>query len=145
MRKAKTAKCPLCGFTIKSNSNLKQNGEGTVNSMLRMRILPFAMLCFISILGAEFTSAQVTVITKQPQNQTAVVGQTATFTITISDPTCSVMWQRNGSNIVSGLDLVNHTTPPVALADNGAKFGVVVYNCKKAANAPSASRGFRCP
>src|SRR5260370_29958086 len=102
-----------------------------------MKILPFAMLFLISILGAKFISAQVTVITEQPQNQTAVVGQTATFTITISDPTCSVMWQRNGSNIVSGADLVSHTTPPVALADNGAKFGVAVYNCKTAANAHS--------
>jgi hypothetical protein len=105
--------------------------------MLRIRILPCAMLCFISILGAKSTSAQVAVITQQPQNQTAVVGKTATFTITISDPTCTVMWQRNGSNIVSGADLVSHTTPPVALADNGAKFGVAVYNCKTAANAHS--------
>jgi hypothetical protein len=102
-----------------------------------MKILLFAMLFFISILGAKFSSAQVTVITQQPQNQTAIVGQTATFTITISDPTCSVMWQRNGSNIVGATDLVSYTTPRVALADNGAKFGAAVYNCKTAANAHS--------
>jgi hypothetical protein len=84
---------------------------------------------------AKGAGASVPTITTQPQNQTAVVGQTATFTMTLSDPTCSVMWQRNGSNIVSGLDLLSYTPPPVTLADNGAKFGAAVYNCKTAANA----------
>jgi hypothetical protein len=81
---------------------------------------------------------QSSVITQQPQNQTAGVGQTARFTIAVRDPTCTVMWQRNGSNIRSGVDLVSYTTPPVKLADNGAKFGAAVYNCKTAANAHSS-------
>jgi hypothetical protein len=85
------------------------------------------------------TSGQSSVITKQPQNQTAVVGQTATFTVSISDPTCSVIWQRNGSNVAGGADLVGYTTSPVTLADNGAKFGAVVYNCKTAAGAHSGT------
>jgi hypothetical protein len=80
---------------------------------------------------------QSSVLTQQPQNQTAGVGQTARFTIIISDPTCTVMWQRNGVNIFSGVGLVSYTTPPVKLADNGAKFGAVVYNCETAANAHS--------
>src|ERR1700722_997298 len=81
---------------------------------------------------AKGAGASVPTITTQPQNQTAVVGQTATFTMTLSDPTCSVMWERNGSKIVSGLDLLSYTPPPVRLADNGAKFGAAVYNCKTA-------------
>jgi hypothetical protein len=76
-------------------------------------------------------------ITTQPANQAVTVGQTATFAITISDSTCSVMWQRNGSNVISGTDLVIYATPPVTLTDNGAQFGAVVYNCKTAANAHS--------
>src|ERR1700719_587100 len=55
--------------------------------------------------------------------------------MTLRDPTCSVMWQRNGSNIVSGVDLLSYSPPPVTLADNGAKFGATVYNCKTAVNA----------
>src|SRR5215472_11253977 len=100
-----------------------------------MKRFVFALALFL--FSARLVFGQSSVITKQPQNQTAVVGQTATFTITISDPTCSVIWQRNGSNIDGGADLVSHTTPPVTLADNGAKFGAVVYNCKTAANAHS--------
>jgi Big-like domain-containing protein/HYDIN/CFA65/VesB family protein/pectate lyase-like protein/immunoglobulin I-set domain protein len=48
-----------------------------------------------------------------------------------------VMWQRNGSNILSGVNLVSYTTPPVTPASSGAKFGVAVYNCETAASAHS--------
>jgi len=97
----------------------------------------FVFALALILFWATLVFGQSSVITTQPQNQTAVVGQTATFTITISDPTCSVMWQRNGVNIHSGVGLVSYTTPPVKLADNGAKFGAAVYNCKTAANAHS--------
>jgi hypothetical protein len=109
-----------------------------VKGLLRKKFLHFALLFLFSVLGAKSSFAQVAgalAITTQPANQTVTVGQSATFTMTISDPTCSVMWQRNGSNILNGVDLVSYATPPVALADNGAKFGANVYNCKTAANA----------
>jgi hypothetical protein len=97
----------------------------------------FVSALALILFWATLVFGQSSVITTQPQNQTAVVGQTATFTITISDPTCMVMWQRNGVNIHSGVGFVTYTTPPVKLADNGAKFGAAVYNCKRAANAHS--------
>jgi hypothetical protein len=107
-----------------------------VQSLPGKKSVRFALLVFFLILAAKTSSAQGTpAITTQPANQTVTVGQSATFTMTISDPTCSVMWQRNGSNILNGVDLVSYATPPVALADNGAKFGANVYNCKTAANA----------
>jgi hypothetical protein len=109
-----------------------------VKGLLRKTFLHFALLFLFSVLGAKSSFAQVAgalAITTQPANQTVTVGQSARFTMTISDPTCSVMWQRNGSNILNGVDLVSYATPPVALADNGAKFGANVYNCKTAANA----------
>src|SRR6267378_4535469 len=97
----------------------------------------FVFAVALVLFWATLVFGQSSVVTKQPQNQTAVVGQTARFTITISDPTCSVMWQRNGSNILGGVNLVSYTTPPVKLSNSGAKFGVAVYNCKTAANAHS--------
>jgi hypothetical protein len=106
-----------------------------VKTLLGKKILPFTLLFFFSVLGAKSTYAQVPTITTQPANQTVAAGQTARFTMTISDPTCSVTWQRNGSNILSGVNLLSYLTPPVTLADNGAKFGAAVYNCKTAANA----------
>jgi hypothetical protein len=96
-----------------------------------MKILALLLL-LASPLAAQ------TIVT-QPVAQSVAVGQPATFTLAISDPTCSVFWQRNGSNILNGLDFLSYTTPPATLADNGAKFGAVVYNCKTAANAHSAT------
>jgi Big-like domain-containing protein len=90
------------------------------------RLLAFLLFPF-ALLGQT--------ITVQPVGQTAALGKTATFSMVISDATCSVMWQRNGSNLISGTNLVSYTTPIVALKDNGAKYGAAVYNCKTAANA----------
>jgi hypothetical protein len=95
----------------------------------------FVAATFFVILAA---SARAQTVTTQPVNQSVTVGQTATFFVVLSDPTCSVMWQRNGSNVVGALNLVSYTTPPAKLTDNGAKFGIAVYNCKTAANAHSS-------
>jgi hypothetical protein len=49
------------------------------------------------------------------------------------------MWQRNGVNIGNGVHVLSYTTPPAILADNDTKFGTVIYNCKTAASAHSAT------
>jgi hypothetical protein len=103
--------------------------------------MKFRSILLSAVLVVLASSSRGQTVTQQPTNQTVTVGQTATFTIAISDPTCTVMWQRNGSNVRSGADLLSYTTAPTTLADNGAKFGTVVYNCKTAANAHSAVAG----
>jgi len=67
-------------------------------------------------------------ITAQPQNQTASVGQTATFSVTgAGTAPLSYQWQKNGVALPSATGS-SYTTPPTTLTDNGVKFRVVVSN-----------------
>jgi len=60
--------------------------------------------------------------------ETVLVGETATFSATATGtPPFSYQWQKNGTAI-SGATASSCTTPPATLADNGAKFQVVVSN-----------------
>jgi hypothetical protein len=85
------------------------------------------------LLLAPGLSAQT--ISVQPGSVIVGVGQTATFSIVVSDPTCSILWQRNGINLTSSGP--SFTTAPTLITDNGAKYTAVVYNCKVAAPAHS--------
>jgi hypothetical protein len=64
-------------------------------------------------------------IVTQPANQSAVLGQTATFSVTASGSSLSYQWNKNGST-VSGATSASYTTPATVDGDNGAKFTVVV-------------------
>ena len=74
------------------------------------------------------------VVTQQPQNVTAVAGQTATFSVTVTalgSPT--YQWQSltpgaNSFSNISGATSSTYTTPPVALTDNGTQFQCIVTN-----------------
>lgn len=67
-------------------------------------------------------------ITTQPQSQTVVAGQTATFSVTASGTApLSYQWQVNGSNI-AGANQSSFTTAPTTSADNGSTFDVIVSN-----------------
>ncbi|HEY2685491.1 MAG TPA: PQQ-binding-like beta-propeller repeat protein [Steroidobacteraceae bacterium] len=66
-------------------------------------------------------------IVTQPANQSAVLGQTATFSVTASGSSLSYQWNKNGS-AVSGATSASYTTPATVDGDNGAKFTVVVSN-----------------
>jgi len=74
------------------------------------------------------------VITQQPQNVTAVAGQTATFSVTVTalgSPT--YQWQSltpgaNAFSNISGATSSSYTTPLVALTDNGTQFQCIVTN-----------------
>ncbi|MEK9137388.1 MAG: immunoglobulin domain-containing protein, partial [Bacteroidota bacterium] len=67
-------------------------------------------------------------ITTHPANQTVTVGQTATFSVTVSGTLpLSYQWQKNNVDI-AGATSASHTTPATTLGDNGATFRCVVSN-----------------
>jgi hypothetical protein len=77
-------------------------------------------------------------ITTQPTNQSVIVGQTATFSVTATGSApLSYQWYKNGSAI-SGANSTSYTTPATALTDNGAQFNVVVTNSVSTATSNTA-------
>jgi hypothetical protein len=63
-------------------------------------------------------------VTTQPADVTVLAGQTATFTVALSDPNnATYQWQKNGANI-SGATTSSYTTPATTLGDSGALFRV---------------------
>lgn len=76
--------------------------------------------------GGGTTTTLPPVISTQPQLQSAVVGATATFSVTASGSNLSYQWRRNGvalSGATSASLVVTVTT-----ADAGAQYSVVVSN-----------------
>lgn len=70
----------------------------------------------------------VPVITSQPQGTTVTEGQTAAFSVSATSTTSlGYQWRKNGSAI-SGATARTYTTPATTIADNGARFSVVVTN-----------------
>ena len=75
-----------------------------------------------------FGQSGAPVITTQPQDQTAAVGEPASFSVVASgSQPLSYQWQRNGADI-SGADEATYTLDAVVAGDNGARFRVVVTN-----------------
>src|SRR6202021_475987 len=67
-------------------------------------------------------------ITSQPANQTVIVGQTATFSVTATGMApLSYQWQKNHVNI-PGATSSSFTTPATTLADSGTSFQGIVTN-----------------
>ena len=71
------------------------------------------------------------VITKEPAALTVNPGDKATFSVEATgtpDPT--YQWQKNGANVTAGEGATSntYTTPATTIADDGAKFSVVVSN-----------------
>ena len=67
-------------------------------------------------------------ITTQPSDQSASVGQTATFSVAATgNAPLTYQWKKNGANI-SGATSSSYTTPSTAAADCGSLFAVVVTN-----------------
>src|SRR6185436_9689126 len=78
-------------------------------------------------------------ITTHPANKTAVVGQTATFSVTASGTSpFTYQWQKNAVNI-AGATGASYTTPATTAADNGATFRVVVSNSVGSATSNNAT------
>ncbi|ASG25222.1 immunoglobulin I-set domain protein [Nitrospirillum viridazoti] len=69
---------------------------------------------------------QAPAITSQPQNQTVRLGQSASFSVTVSGTgPFTYQWQRNGTDI-AGATSASYSTPATTSADNNAQYTVVV-------------------
>lgn len=79
---------------------------------------------------ATLTLQWPVVITGQPQNQTASVGATATFTVTITNnATTPVNYQWYSNNVmIAGANGPSYTTATLTAADDGTQYYVVVNN-----------------
>ena len=79
------------------------------------------------------------VITAQPANQSVVVGQTATFSVTATgNPTPTYQW-RKGGLAIGGATGSTYTTPTTVIGDNGSTFDVVVTNSLGAVTSTAAT------
>lgn len=76
---------------------------------------------------AQLTISGAPVISGQPLSATAVEGTSATFNVTAAGDALRYQWQRDGVAI-NGASASSYTTPPLMLADTGARFSVIVYN-----------------
>ncbi len=78
------------------------------------------------------------VITTQPTNQTALAGQTATFSVTASGSApLAYQWEKDGHPI-SGAAGTSYTTAATTATDNGAAFRCVVGNSAGAVTSQTA-------
>jgi len=78
-------------------------------------------------------------IVAQPMSQTVTSGLAATFSVTAAGTApISYQWRKNSANI-GGPGSASYTTPPTTMADNGAKFDVVVSNSAGTATSSSAT------
>ena len=67
-------------------------------------------------------------ITQQPANQSVLVGQMATFSVTATGTApLSYQWQKGTTNI-SGATSASYTTPATASGDNNTQYRVIVSN-----------------
>ncbi|MCX8518368.1 MAG: immunoglobulin domain-containing protein [Rhodoferax sp.] len=66
-------------------------------------------------------------ITSQPADQTAITGQTATFSVKATGTSLSYQWKKNGSNI-TGATSSSYTTPAISSDYSGTKYSVSVSN-----------------
>ena len=66
-------------------------------------------------------------ITIQPDSQSVVIGETATFKVVATGSALTYQWKKNGT-VISGATSSTYTTPATSMADSGAVFTVVVSN-----------------
>ena len=116
-------------------------------------VLAYSVVVSNTAGSATSTDAKLTVtaapvapvITTQPVNQSVVVGQTATFTVTATGGgTIAYQWKKNGTDI-SGATSSTYTTPATSIGDNGAVFTVVVTNSHGSATSNAAILSVNVP
>ena len=102
-----------------------------MKNLSRKNFLHFALLCFFLVLGVKSSPAQgVPAFATQPANQTVTVGQTATFTVVVSNGPCRSFWSINGVGSYGAVaSTISYTIPNVTLAMNGWKISVNLYAC----------------
>jgi glucose/arabinose dehydrogenase len=80
-----------------------------------------------AVYQVRYTGSQAPAIDVQPADLTAARGETPTFSVQGSGPALTYRWRRNGT-FLPGATAAAYTLPPVTLADDGARFSVVVKN-----------------
>ena len=94
--------------------------------------------------GAEFVSGQSPSIDTQPQSQTVLAGESATFSVAASGPgPLTYRWRFNGSDIV-GANGTTFTINNVNLTDAG-NYSVVIFNTAGSAASAIATLTVRRP
>ena len=78
-------------------------------------------------------------IATQPTNQSAVVGSTATFSVTAAGTGPFTYQWLKGTTPVAGATSATYTTPALAATDNGSTFSVVVGNTSGTATVTSSA------
>jgi hypothetical protein len=77
-------------------------------------------------------------ITSQPESQSVIAGQTATFSVVATGTgTLTYQWKKSGAAI-SGATVASYTTPATTSAVNGAQFAVVVTDGSESLTSSSA-------
>ncbi len=84
--------------------------------------------CYVAIGVDGLVVGTVLDIRQQPQAQTVLVGQSASFAVgVVGASPISYQWRRNGVDI-AGASNFTYVTPPATLADDGTLFTVRVCN-----------------
>jgi hypothetical protein len=90
----------------------------------------------ISLSGNAMTTLA---ITTQPENQSVIVGKTATFAaVATGTGTLAYQWKKGGTAI-NGATAASFTTPATTSSDNGAQFTVVVTDSTGSVTSNSAT------
>ena len=91
-----------------------------------------------AVYRVDFSGSAAPAITTQPTSRTVPVGASTTFSVAASGTApLGYQWRRNGANI-AGATAASYTLGPVAQADNGARFSVVVSNSAGSATSAEA-------
>jgi hypothetical protein len=102
--------------------------SGDNNAQLTVRITNGLGSATSSVATLTVVAPAAVAITTQPANQTAAVGQTATFSVAATgSPALAYQWRKSGAAI-AGATAASFTTPVLAAADSGASYTVVVTN-----------------
>lgn len=119
-----------------------------MRTVTRIRLLAtmFTVLLVIAGCRSPSSSGKLTPstatspsVTTQPSNQSVMVGQTATFSVTATGTgPLSYQWQKNGAAIC-GATSTSYTTPATTSADSGSTFRVVITNSVGNATSNSAT------
>jgi glucose/arabinose dehydrogenase len=126
-----------------SNNSSSDFASG-IASPVDLKVGPDGNLYYLArgsgaIFRIRFTGGQAPSIGTQPISQTVAEGQPATFTVGASGTApLSYQWQRNTVNIPN-TNSPSYTLPSASLADNGAKFRVVVTNSFGSATSSEAT------
>lgn len=85
-------------------------------------------LSFLLLALAPLAKSQS--ITQQPTSQTVQVGQTATFTVTVSGGPCRSYWLVNGKGVYGAIaSTISFQIPNVTVSQNGTTVQAEMYGC----------------